>query len=292
MVVPKLDELHRPVLEVAAASNQRLSPKDFRSKLAAVLSITDTDMKERILSGQSRVENRIGWARISLKKAELLINPKRGQWEITPKGRDFLIKHKGIIKLSELQKMWSKSSNLAQPIPPNIATPDEQLAQNYKQHQDALLAEILVAMKSISFSDFEHLVVKLLSKMGYGAGKVVGKSGDQGIDGILSKDPLGLEKIYVQAKQYDKNSVRSPDIRNFAGSLDAKGAIKGVFITTSDFTEKAKQDANNISKGSKLIQLINGQKFAELMIEYDVGVVTEMVYQIKKLDANDFKPDT
>ena len=293
MVVPTLDELHRPVLKVADASNRRLSPKDFLSELTAVLSITDTDMKEMLSSGQSRVENRIGWAMTSLKKAGLLNNPERGQWEITQKGRDFLMKHQGNIKLIELEKMRPESSNLdPAPITSGTATPDEQMDQNYKQHEDKILGEISAGMKSVSPSNFEHLVVKLLSRMGYGDGERVGKSGDQGIDGILSKDPLELENVYVQAKQYKNTNVGSPDIRSFAGSLDAKGANKGVFITTSDFTQQAKQNAEDISKGSKLIHLINGDKLAELMIEYDLGVVTEKIYKIKKLDANVFESDT
>ena len=124
--------------------------------------------------------------------------------------------------------------------------------------------------------------------MGYGDGRVVGRSGDQGIDGILNQDTLGLEKVYVQAKRFDNAQVGEPEIRNFSGSLDPYGATKGVFITTSRFSSTAQQTAENISRGGKFIRLIDGEELAKLMISHGVGVVTEITYEVKKLDANYF----
>ena len=143
-------------------------------------------------------------------------------------------------------------------------------------------------MKGVPPGRFEHLVVGLLGKMGYGYGQVTGKSGDQGIDGILSQNTLGLERVYVQAKRYDSNSIGEPEIRNFAGSLDGQGAAKGVFITTSTFSDTARQMARDISLGNKSIRLIDGRELAQMMIKHNVGVFTTITYEVKKLDTNYF----
>ena len=126
--------------------------------------------------------------------------------------------------------------------------------------------------------------------MGYGDGRVVGRKGDHGIDGILNQDKLGMEKIYVQAKMFESAQVPEPEIRNFSGSLDPFGATKGVYITTSTFPATARQTAEHLSRGGKFIRLIDGNELAELMISNGVGVVTEITYEVKKLDANYF-PD-
>ena len=131
-------------------------------------------------------------------------------------------------------------------------------------------------------------MVDLLVKMGYGQGETIGRSGDGGIDGIINQDALGLDKVYIQAKRYTVGSVGEPEIRNFSGSLDPYGATKGVFITTSTFSNTAHQTAQTISAGNKLIRLVDGNELAHLMIKHGVGVVTEYTYQIKKLDENYF----
>ena len=162
------------------------------------------------------------------------------------------------------------------------------MAKSHAQHQNMLSDEILDSVKGVTPSGFEHLVVELLSRMGYGDGRVVGHSGDQGIDGFLNQDTLGLEKVYVQAKRHTSSQVGEPDIRNFSGSLVAQGATKGVFITTSTFSLTARQTAQAISLGNQFIRLIDGSELAELMVKHGVGVVTEMTYEVKKLDANYF----
>ena len=131
-------------------------------------------------------------------------------------------------------------------------------------------------------------MVSLLEKMGYGKGRVVGRSGDGGIDGIINQDALGLEKVYTQAKRWTTNSVGSPEIYQFAGSLDGQGAHRGVFITTSTFSSAARQAEEDISKGPKFIRLIDGSELASLMISHGVGVITEITYEVKRLDENYF----
>ena len=297
MAVPTLDELHRPVLEIASGSAQPLTRKEFLENLIHVFSLTDTDLNDMVPSGgQSRMQNRMNWAITDLKKAGLVNNPQPNQWEITQAGRDFLAKQQGIVKLFDLQRLWPGSQETqgdmdvseTKTLDSVDITPDEQMSRSHSQHQNMLSDEILDRVKGVSPSGFEHLVVGLLSRMGYGDGRVVGQSGDQGIDGILNQDALGLEKVYVQAKRHAGGQVGEPDIRNFSGSLVKHGATKGVFITTSTFSPTARQTAQTISLGNQFIRLIAGQELADLMIKHGVGVVTEITYEVKKLDANYF----
>ena len=294
MAVPALDELHRPALEIANSSSHRLTRKEFVEQLTDVFALTDADLHEMVPSGgQTRIENRTNWAITDLKKAGLIDNPMRNRWEITQEGRDFLAEQQGIIKFADLQRLWPESQENQSVSAPNTSgsleiTPDEQMAISHGQHLDRLSDEILDSVKGVTPAGFERLVVELLSRMGYGDGQVVGRSGDQGIDGILKQDKLGLEKVYVQAKRHTSDQVGEPDIRNFSGSLVAQGATKGVFITTSSFSPTARQTAEAISMGTQFIRLIDGTELATLMIETGDGVVTEMTFAVKKLDANYF----
>ncbi len=164
------------------------------------------------------------------------------------------------------------------------------MAQGDQQLRERLADELLENIMKLTPGRFEQLVVNLLEKMGYGEGQTVGRSGDGGIDGIIDQDPLGLEKVYIQAKRWS-SQVGDPEIRNFSGSLDAKGAAKGVFITTSTFSSTAKETTRNISAGNKLIRLIDGQELAALMVQHGVGVVTVSTYEVKKMDENYFAED-
>ena len=294
MAVPSLDEIPRPVLEIADAAAKPLTRSDFLERLTDGFSLTDDDLLEMLPSGlEPRMKNRTDWAMTYLKKAGLINNPKRNQWEITQSGRDYLTAHQGTIKLGELKKLWPESKDsLEGPVASTSEigsiTPDEQIAESHDQHQNMLAEEILDSVKGVTPTHFEHLVVELLSSMGYGDGRVVGRSGDKGIDGFLKQDTLGLEQVYVQAKRYTTDEVEPKQIREFSGSLDQWGAIKGVFITTSTFNKNAQKAAQEISKTSKLIRLIDGPTLSRLMIKHGVGVITEATYEVKKLDANYF----
>lgn len=162
------------------------------------------------------------------------------------------------------------------------------MATAYKGLLAHLISDLRATINGVDPDRFERLVVKLLEKMGYGEGRAIGRSGDGGIDGVINQDALGLEKVYIQAKRYTTGSVGEPEIRNFSGSLDARGASKGVFITTSTFSSTARQTAQTISAGNKFIRLVDGNELAQLMIQHGVGVVTEYTYEIKKLDENYF----
>lgn len=164
------------------------------------------------------------------------------------------------------------------------------MAQSDRQLRAKLADELLESIMKLTPDRFEQLVINLLEKMGYGKGEAVGRSGDGGIDGVINQDPLGLEKVYIQAKRWS-SQVGEPEIRNFSGSLDAKGARKGVFITTSTFSSTAERTARNISAGSKFIRMIDGRELAALMVRHGVGVVTVSTYEIKKMDENYFAED-
>lgn len=296
MSVPTLDELHRPVLEISNETGRRLTRKDFVEQLRVRLSLTEADMHEMLPSGsQTRMENRTNWAITDLKLAGLMNNPLRNQWEITVSGRNFLMQHSGIIRLAVLEALGPEEFRRKDITPSHVSdsneiTPDEMMARGFLQQQSQLAEEVLNSVKAVSPESFERLCNRLLSRMVYGEiDRETGHSGDQGFDGILNQDRLGLEKVYVQAKRYDTTQVGEPEIRTFSGSLDRPGALKGVFVTTSTFLTAARQAAVEISRGNKTIRLIDGQELAQLMIQHGVGVVTEITYEVKKLDANYFE---
>ena len=295
MPVPKPIEFNRLVLEVSAQAKTSLSRKEVRGLVADRLSLTDAELQEMVPTGtQTLVENRTNWSISHLKNAGLLEYLGQGKSQITQQGRLFLASHKGEIRWRDLKQVKSESegsSDKTNDVVPDLEdiTPDEQMAQGYQQQQEQLADEILDSIKGISPAAFERLVNRLLSAMGYGEiEREQGYSGDQGIDGILNQDTLGLEKVYVQAKRYADAQVSEHEILNFSGSLDLYGATKGVFITTSTFSQSARRAAQNIALRGKFIRLIGGQELAQLMIRYGVGVVTEITYEVKKLDANYF----
>ena len=308
MNIPKQNQFNRSVLEIADKSNGVLSYKDLIEALTERFSLNESDFQEMITGGrQTVVYNRIAWATGELKRAGLLDSPARGSFQINSEGHNYL-RTQGDTSTSQLRKRRIRLED-QQNYSEGAATPDltvttdapeieeetddnpTELIENvYKQLKDALTDDMLDALKGVPPDRFEQLVVDLLVKMGYGEGERQGGSGDGGIDGIINQDPLGLEKVYIQAKRW-QNQVPEPEIRNFSGSLDARGASKGVFITTSGFGPSARQTAQNISAGGKFIRLIDGAELSRLMIAHNVGVVPETTYVIKKLDENYFSEE-
>ena len=266
-------------------------------KVIEHFSLTNEDVLEKVPSGvQTRLDNRVTWVLSYLKKAGLLQSPSRGHFQITPQGKEVLATGADDI----LDLPWNTLDAVRQgggdaDSPDTVAndesTPDEQIAALYRKLNERLAEELLERVKQVSPDGFEQLVVSLLEKMGYGQGEAVGRSGDGGIDGIINQDALGLEKVYIQAKRW-QNQVGEPEIRNFAGSLDKQGANKGVFITSSSFSSTAEETARLISAGNKFIRLIDGEELARLMINHGVGVVSEIIYDVKKLDENYFAEDS
>lgn len=316
MAVPSESQFYRPILEIADESGEVFRKKDFIAPLTERFSLTNSDLQERIATGLTRIMDRTDWATKHLTYAGLLNRPTRGRFQISLQGREFLKTHQGEISRATLRRLERErkqqqdiEDNNPQVVPPiatldtdpeverhleSDATLDEQIAETYRQLQIDLTNEMLDALKGVDPYQFERIVLDLLEKMGYGEverdkrDKWGGRGGDGGIDGVINQDPLGLEKVYVQAKRW-QNTVGDSQIRDFSGSLVTRGASKGVFITTSDFSGAARQTEQNISKGNQqLIRLINGQELSRLMVEHGVGVVTENTYEVKKLDENYF----
>ncbi|MDR1739168.1 MAG: restriction endonuclease [Bacteroidales bacterium] len=274
--------------------------------MARKFKITDEERKELLPSGQTFVfGSRVGWARTYMKKAGLIDTPKRGYMKITNRGLNVLKENPIVINVPYLKQFpqfleWQSIKKedtqtgleigTTQSESINRQTPEELLDYSYSQLREGLAIELIEKIKECSPSFFERLVIDLLIKMGYGgsrqeAGRVVGKSGDGGIDGIINEDKLGLDSIYIQAKRWE-DSVGRPEIQKFIGALAGQGAKKGIFITTSCFTK----DANEyLPKNDTKIVLIDGRRLAELMIEYGVGVATKINYEIKRMDIDYFE---
>ncbi|HSE84366.1 MAG TPA: restriction endonuclease [Thermodesulfobacteriota bacterium] len=305
MAVPDYQSLMLPLLRFAGKKEDELSTGEAVGVLAKELGLTEDDLKEMLPSGiQPTFVNRVGWASTYMKKAGLLEATRRGYYRITPRGQELLKEQPKAISVKLLKKYpeflefqqlkgtrsGDKVSSSGGVPEISTATPSEALEAAYENLRDELADELLSRLKKSSPSFFERVVVELLVKMGYGgsrvdAGKAIGRSGDGGIDGIIKEDKLGLDVVYVQAKRWDNNSVGRPDVMQFAGALQAQKANKGIFITTSRFTDDARNYVSQI--GSKIV-LVDGEQLTNLMIDNDVGVSTVALYPVKKIDTDYF----
>lgn len=305
MAVPDYQSVMLPLLQFAEERKAEVSTDDAVEALATRIGLNDDDLKEMLPSGVQRTfVNRVGWAATYMKKAGLLETTRRGYYQITPRGLELLKKNPKTINVKllkqypefiEFQKLkgtrsGEKTNFSEDSLDIESATPSEALEDAYKNLRDELADELLARLKKLSPSFFERIVVDLLVKMGYGgsradAGKAIGRSGDEGIDGIIKEDKLGLDFVYVQAKRWDNTPVGRPDVMQFAGALQAQKATKGIFITTSRFTDDARSYVSKI--GSKIV-LIDGNQLSNLMIEHNVGVSMVSQYPVKRIDADYF----
>ena len=305
MPIPDFQSLMLPLLELAADGETRHRRQTYDT-LAQRFNLTEDEKREVLPSGrQQRFVNRVHWARSYLTNAGLFESPKRGYFRITERGRDVLAGKPSAINvkfLEQFEEFKSFQQRRRQPsslvgVTPSTNgnqenTPEETLQDAYLVLRKNLADELLKAVMESPPSFFEQLVVDLLLRMGYGgsrqeAGEAIGRSGDEGIDGIIKEDRLGLDIIYVQAKRWE-SVVGRPDVQKFAGALQGQRARKGVFITTSTYSREAMAFAANIE--TKII-LIDGAKLAELMIDHGVGVTTEETYEVKRIDSDYFPDD-
>jgi restriction system protein len=272
------------------------------SRLADQFNLTGEEQAKLLPSGQQPIfYNRVGWARTYLKKAGLLEDPKRGYFQITERGKMILAQNPARIDMKFLcqfpeyiefrEKVREENEGDNQEDDLEGLTPEEALENAYQRIRRDLSDELLSSVLSSTPGFFEKLVVELLVKMGYGgsqreAARAVGRSGDEGIDGIIDEDRLGLDTIYLQAKKWNKSaSVGRPEIQKFVGALQGKRAKKGIYITTTTFSNGARDYASNID--TKVI-LIDGPRLTDLMIDYGVGVTTRTQYELKELDTDYF----
>lgn len=302
MAVPDFQTVMLPLLRFAA-DQQEHETRAAIDALADQFHLSEAERAQLLPSGQQAVfDNRVHWAISHLKHAGLLERPRRGSFRITARGLEALRQNPPRIDLRFLAQYpefvqfreGSRKERNGQPSgeqleAPSQQTPEEMLEYGYQRIRQELAQDILARIKSCSPTFFERLVVELLVKMGYGgsrrdAGEAVGRSGDEGIDGIIKEDRLGLDTIYIQAKRW-QGTVGRPEIHRFAGALLGQRARKGIFITTSEFSRDARDYASNID--SKIV-LIDGEHLAQLMIDYDVGVSRASAYEIKRIDSDYF----
>lgn len=306
MAVPDFQSLMLPLLNITDDGKEHTMPEVIET-LAQQFGSSEADRDELLPSGtQRKFDNRISWARTYIQKALLLTKTERSKFRITERGLKVLRDSPPAIGIKYLKQFpeflafqtptdresrSAENNHLAQELLEKTSqTPQEILESSYQNLRHNLVQELLERIKSNPPKFFETLVVDLLVAMGYGgsrkdAGQAVGQVGNGGIDGIIKEDKLGLDAIYIQAKRRE-GTVSSPDVQAFAGALIGKKAQKGVFITTSKFSQQARTFAGG-SENLKII-LIDGEQLAQLMIDHDVGVIEESRYIVKKVDLDYF----
>jgi len=307
MAAPDFQSFMLPVLRIMADGKDH-SMAELRNRLASEMNLTPEELEERLPSGtQTKFANRIYWSAAYLAKAGVLKRVRRGVLAITDRGRLLLSENhpkitvKLLYRFSEFKDFHKGEASFSDDSPSTPATrdaegaetPEERLESSFRELQSSLASELLETVKKSSPEFFENLVVKLLVAMGYGgsvedAGRAVGRSGDDGIDGIIKEDKLGLDVVYIQAKKWAETVVGRPVVQAFAGSLAGNRARKGIIITTSAFSQDAREYVQRIEM--KII-LIDGKQLTELMIDYDVGVTVAKEFKLKKLDADFFEPE-
>lgn len=300
MAVPDYQTLLLPLLELGSDGNE-YRVGDAVEALADRFGLSEEDRRQLLASGtETLLANRVWWARTYLVKAGLLERTRPGYVRITERGRKLLAERPQRLRSADLLRFpefreWHGGGRKRRPdesigvgVSEEVA-PEELLAGAYRQLRSALAEELLSQVKSASPRFFERLVVDLLVAMGYGgsreeAGRAVGRSGDEGIDGIIAEDRLGLDLVYIQAKRWDR-PVGRPEVQGFAGALQGQRARKGIMLTTSTFTKEAREYASKIDTR---IVLIDGAQLVELMIDHGVGVTTVRSYEIKRVDTDYF----
>jgi restriction system protein len=312
-MIPDYQAIMLPLLQLLADGREHsLGP--LAENLAQTFQLTEEERNTRLQSGQLLFRSRISWAKTYLKSAGLVDSPHRATYRITEQGRQVLAEKPAAIDRSFLLRFPSfvefvNKSSGAQATertghPKTEAeflqgednrSPEERMELAYQQIRASMAGDLLNKVLESSPAFFEQLVVDLLVKMGYGgslqdAGKALGRSGDEGIDGTIKEDRLGLDVIYIQAKRWKPgNQVGRPGLQGFVGALAGKGAKKGIFITTSGFTREAVDYARQMLE-TKIV-LIDGDRLAQLMLDFNVGCTVQQVFEIKKIDHDYFGPE-
>ncbi|HLJ10378.1 MAG TPA: restriction endonuclease [Planctomycetaceae bacterium] len=298
MAIPDFQSLMLPLLQLAA-DGQEHSLAESRTPLAQQFGVTEEERKELLPSGQQPTfNNRVAWAKVYLERAGLLLSTRRAHFQISPRGREVLQRPPTRIDIpflngfSEFADFRAKAGPIGQDARSAHETPEETLQSAYQRIREMLAAELLDRVKAASPEFFERLVLDLMLKMGYGGshdrpGSLTPAGADEGIDGIINEDRLGLDVIYLQAKRWE-NTIGRPEIQKFVGALHGRRAKKGVFLTTSRFSPEAIAYVTTIDPK---IVLIDGCRLAQFMIDLNVGVSPmspREVYEIKRIDADFF----
>ena len=293
--MPKFDELMFPILNVLGDKKSR-QIRDVSEILEKEYNLTEEEKKETVSNGYSRFFDRVSWGRTYLKKAGLISQESKGSdLKITEEGLNvlssgvkkidvnFLKKYPSFIFFSEGNKKTAEEVNN---VLSEKFSPQDMIDQGFKRFSDALKSDLLEKLQGSNPYFFERVALILFQKMGYGDFQETPKSGDGGVDGVISQDSLGLEKIYIQAKRFaDTHKVREPEIRNFIGAMSSD-ASKGIFVTTSSFDDSAIKKAKG---ASHKIVLIDGEQLTDLMIKYNVGIQSANLYELKEIDTDFFE---
>jgi len=304
MSIPDYQVIMLPLMQLASDGKEH-SFRESIEHLGKTFKLSEDDRKTLLPSGsQPTFDNRVGWAKTHLLKAKLLESPRRSIFQITARGKEIInlnpskIDARFLKQFTEYLEFCGANTIEGSSLPSKInlteqIPPEEALDAVYQKMKLALAQEILTIVKDCTPNFFEGLVVKLLVKMGYGgsiqdAGKAIGKSGDEGIDGIIKEDKLGLDAIYIQAKKWEA-TVGRPEIQKFVGALAGQGAKKGVFITTSNFSKEALDYARSM-RDTKVV-LLDGEQLTQFMIDYNLGVSVASLYEVKKIDSDFFDGD-
>lgn len=297
MAIPDFQSIMRPLLE-AHQDGEEYVNRDLVASLADHFGLTEEERREMLPSGRARLlDNRLGWAKYHITKAALLVSPRRAISVITERGRGVLRDYPDRVDLRVLDK-FEEHRNLrnhqseeegSTDGASETQTPAELLESAYLTVREQVEAELLTQIMGSPPDFLEQVVVDLVVRMGYGgsrkdAGEALGRSGDEGIDGIIKEDPLGLDTIYLQAKRWE-GTVGRPEIQKFAGALQGQRARKGIFITTSSFSATA---LDYVSRIDTKIILIDGSRLAKLMYDHGVGLALDANYEVKRIDTDYF----
>lgn len=303
MAVPTYDQFIEPVLRYLAAHPEGAIARDVHDVAADTLNVSEADRAEMLPSGTQLVyKNRVGWAHDRLKRAGLSTSRRRGFWQLTQAGSELAARYPTGLPRNVIEPLLREFNDVRLRLPDEeppgtavvepletspVVSPDDRLEQAVSELRQGVVAEVLDQLSRVSPSYFENVVLDVLHKLGYGTSRAdltrVGRAGDGGIDGVISLDRLGLEKVYVQAKRW-QSSVGRPEVQAFYGALAGQRANRGVFITTSSFSAQAVEFAGSVER----IVLVDGRKLAELMIEFEVGVTSRSV-KIPKVDSDYFE---
>jgi restriction system protein len=297
MPVPTYDRFIEPLLRFLVTRPEGVLAREAHEAVADALKLSDQDRLETVPTGQPVYNNRAGWAHDRLKRAGLSSSPKRGVWKVTDEGRAFLAAHgtsltdEQVLELARgfldvrLRPESAAAPHAATPdAPAPVQSPDDRLKTALDEIRTSVAGELLEILGQVTPKYFETIVLDVLHKLGYGASRDdlrrVGGSGDAGIDGVISLDKLGLERVYVQAKRW-QDPVGRPQVQGFFGALAGQRANKGIFITTSSFSAQAREFADSVDR----IVLVDGPELAQLMIDYDVGITSQRL-RVPKIDSD------
>ena len=304
--VPDFQSFFYPILNFAADKEEH-SLNEIREFLTDHFNLSDEAKSERVPSGsQTKFDNRIYWTKSYFSKAKLIENTKRSHFRITDRGLKFLNQYNSDFTISDLKtidefKEFSEGTSTENEKKSNkgiqeeqndlIKTPVEKLEESYQYIKQELASELLEKIRLNSWQFFEDLVIDLMIKMGYGgsksqAGKSIKRTNDEGIDGIINEDKLGLDLIYLQAKMWKaETTIGRPEIQKFVGALAVAQSNKGVFITTSYFSKGAIEYVESLF-GNTTIVLIDGKDLASYIYDYGLGMQIEQTIEIKKMDTD------